>query len=204
MLSCSPSLLEGKPEKRSGHPLITNSSFLLSWSYRKNQQVRQGIVWLNVLKAVLGPEKSRAWITSWFQCSFMLKWQENRLPAESGFLQRAAYSFWGWLTPGKQSWCKCWPHTNRLRDISPAEMGLLRLRVCNFSSGSATMEGHVQTPLQPGKEKSFRERKKRSWKGSSKPWFSPWLFTGGVIARKESFFFLQGSEMVTGGDSSPF
>ena len=45
--------VEGKPEKRSGHLLITNSSFLLCWSYRKNQQVRRGIVWLKVLETLL-------------------------------------------------------------------------------------------------------------------------------------------------------
>ena len=96
--------------------------------------------------------------------SFMLKWQENGLPAEGGFLQRAAYSFWEWLTLGKQAWCKCWPHTNRLLDISPAEMGFFRLsrqfqfRVCNHG-------GQCANPL-TAREGEVLERGKRSWKGS--------------------------------------
>ena len=54
-------LLKGKLGKKSSHLLITYSSFLCPWFYRKNRQVWQGIEGLKDLKGALGPEKRRAW-----------------------------------------------------------------------------------------------------------------------------------------------
>ena len=57
--------------------------------YGKKRQIRQGIVWLKNLKGVFGLEMSRAWEVPGLKVSYniaLLKWQENGLPAEGGFL----------------------------------------------------------------------------------------------------------------------
>ena len=82
---------------------------------------------------------------------------------------------------------------NRLPDISPAKMGLLRIsrelqfEICNHSSSLRAKEG----------EYFFRE------KGFSKQ--SPWLFIGWVLAGKkeETLFFLLDSAIITQSVSFP-
>ena len=65
-------LLKGKLGKKSSHLLTTYFSFLCPWSYRKNRQVRQGIVRLKDLKCALGQKRGEcggAWFKSWLQYS---------------------------------------------------------------------------------------------------------------------------------------
>ena len=67
--------------------LFVNSLFFFSTSliYGKNQHIRQGIVWSKDLKAVLGPEMSRAWGVP----GLRLVSRQKGPPAGSSFLQRA-------------------------------------------------------------------------------------------------------------------
>ena len=80
--------------------------------------------------------------------------------------------------------------------------GFLQTQQAISVQGLQPWRAMCKPPYSQGR-RSLRERKKKL-EGLCKLWFSPWLFTGGVIARKESFLFLQGSEMVTAGNSSPF
>ena len=96
----------------------------------------------------------------------------------------------------------CWPETNRLPDMSPAKTDLLginkesQFKVCNH--------GQSLPSLPDTKGRTFLLRGKGNWEACSKQ--SPRLFIGRVLAskEKESLFFLLGSTIVPGCESSPF
>lgn len=78
---------EGEARKKSSHLLITYFSFLCPWSYRKNRQVRQGIVRLKDLKCALGPERESMRVPG-LKDGYSIalrKWQERGPPAKADF-----------------------------------------------------------------------------------------------------------------------
>lgn len=96
----------------------------------------------------------------------------------------------------------CWAETKILPDIPAVEMGLFRINRELLFGRCSRDEQHVRFPHGKGRRALLRGRK-GSWEGYSKQ--SPWLFLSWLLARKEeeSSFFLLGSAVVIGPESSP-